>query len=71
MFTIIGFFFFFFSAKDRSIPKWPMNAVSIREAMGSAAAASAAGNAIPSISLDRASSLKTSLHSHMQNQVLV
>jgi hypothetical protein len=39
-----------------------MNAVSIREAMGSAATASADGNAIPSISLARESILKISLH---------
>jgi len=41
-----------------------MKAVSIREARGSAATANAEGNAIPNISRDSASSLKTSLHSH-------
>lgn len=40
-----------------------MKAVSIREARGSAATANAEGNAIPNISRDSASSLKTSLHS--------
>jgi len=44
------------------VPKWPMKVVSIKEAMGSATTASAAGNAIPSISLESASSLKISLH---------
>lgn len=44
------------------IPKRPMNAVSMREAMGSAAIASAEGNAIPSISRERASNLETFLH---------
>jgi len=40
-----------------------MNAVSMREAIGSAATASAEGNAIPSISLAMESILKTCLHS--------
>ena len=44
------------------IPKRPMNAVSMREAIGSAETASAEGSAIPNISRDRASSLKTFLH---------
>jgi len=51
-------------ARKREIPKWPMNVVSIKEAIGSATTASAAGNAIPNISRERASSLKISLHSH-------
>lgn len=38
-----------------------MNAVSIKEAMGSAATAIADGNAIPNISRERASNLNTSL----------
>lgn len=49
---------------QENVPKWPMNAVSIREAIGSAATASADGNAIPSNSLARESILNTSLHSH-------
>jgi len=44
------------------IPKWPMKAVSIREAIGSAATASAEGKAIPNNSRESASSLKTCLH---------
>lgn len=42
-----------------------MNAVSIRDAMGSAATASAAGKAMPSISQPSVSNLKTSLQSHL------
>lgn len=42
-------------------PKWPMNAVSIREATGSAAKASAAGTAICAISTANSSILKTFL----------
>jgi hypothetical protein len=48
--------------KKRNIPKWPMNAVSMREAIGSAATANAEGNAIPNISFESASNLKISLH---------
>lgn len=48
-----------------NVPKWPMNAVSMREAIGSAATASADGNAIPSISLPMESILKTCLHIHI------
>ncbi len=48
-----------------------MNAVSIREAMGSAATARAAGNAMPSISQPSTSNLKTRLKSHFWNQALV
>ena len=48
-----------------------MNVVSIKEAMGSAITASAAGNAIPNISLERASILKISLHSDYKIPVLV
>ena len=44
------------------VPKWPMKAVSIREAMGSAATAKAAGNAIPSNSRPMESILNTFLH---------
>jgi hypothetical protein len=39
-----------------------MNAVSMREAIGSAATANAEGNAIPNISFESASNLKISLH---------
>lgn len=39
-----------------------MNAVSMREAMGSAETARAEGSAIPNISLESASSLKISLY---------
>jgi len=39
-----------------------MNAVSIREAIGSAATANAEGIAIPNISFESASNLKISLH---------
>lgn len=42
-----------------------MNVVSIKEAMGSAATARAAGNAIPNISLERESSFKICLHFHI------
>jgi hypothetical protein len=48
--------------KKRNIPKWPMYAVSMREAIGSAATANAEGNAIPNISFESASNLKISLH---------
>ena len=41
-----------------------MNAVSIREAMGSAATARAAGNAMPRISQPSISNLKMLLESH-------
>lgn len=47
-----------------SIPRWPMNAVSISEAMGSAAKAIAAGTAILSISEPSSSILKTSLQNN-------
>ena len=43
--------------------------VSIREAIGSAATARAAGNAIPSISFPRSSHLKTSLEGHLFSSV--
>ena len=43
------------------IPIWPMNAVSIREAIGSAAMANAAGTAICAISEPSSSSLKMRL----------
>lgn len=43
------------------IPIWPMNAVSTREAIGSAVKARAAGNAIEAISKPSLSNLKTCL----------
>lgn len=43
---------------------WPMKAVSIKDAMGSAATARAAGNAIPRISRPIESNLNTSLQPH-------
>lgn len=52
--------------EEIKIPKWPMKAVSIREARGSAATANAEGNAIPNISRESASSLKTSLQSQQK-----
>lgn len=58
-------FLFFF---QNGIPNWPMNAVSIREAIGSAASAMAAGNAIRSISNPSASILKTSLEAIAEKQ---
>lgn len=48
-----------------------MNAVSIREAIGSAATASADGNAIPRISLARESILKTSLRTLIETSISV
>lgn len=49
------------------IPIWPMNAVSIKEAIGSAVKASAAGNAICAISRPSLSSLRTFLQE--QNRI--
>lgn len=51
------------------IPKWPMKAVSIREAMGSAATAKAAGNAIPSNSRPIESNFNTFLHPQQQIKI--
>ena len=45
-----------------------MNAVSIRIAMGSAATARAAGNAMPRISQPSTSNLKTLLESHFRTK---
>lgn len=47
-----------------------MNAVSIKEAIGSAANAMAAGAAIKSISFPRESSLRTSLKNHIYKMIL-
>ena len=48
--------------KERKVPIWPMNAVSTREAIGSAVKARAAGNAIDAISKPSLSKLRTHLH---------
>lgn len=48
-------------------PIWPMNAVSIKEAIGSAAKASAAGIAICAISSPNSSFLKTLLAKQLGN----
>lgn len=47
-----------------------MNAVSMREAMGSAANASAAGKAIPRISMPRSSNLKTFLNTRRKTNYI-
>lgn len=44
-----------------NIPKWPTNAVSTKEVIGSAARANAAGNAILTISHPSTSNFTTSL----------
>lgn len=51
------------------VPIWPTKIVSIREAMGSAATARAAGNAIPRISFPSSSHLKTSLEENIFESV--
>jgi hypothetical protein len=51
-------------------PIWPMNAVSIKEAIGSAAKASAAGIAICAISSPNSSFLKTLLAKQLGNKML-
>lgn len=52
------------------VPIWPMKAVSIKEAMGSAVNASAAGKAIVAISTPSSSFLKTSLKKINYNSLL-
>lgn len=52
----------------REIPIRPINAVSIREAIGSAANAMAAGKAIKIISFPSESILRTSLQIHIKRK---
>ena len=52
--------------RGKCIPNWPMNAVSTREAIGSAVRASAAGNAICAISKPSSSILKANLPIHFK-----